>query len=95
MSRKADPEWKLVDVITRPVRPERQREDATNKRRNQSGRIKPLQGDLAHTIYGAVYKENDGIPEELSNIEINGIPHSTLRRSLSMEALDGDPVHRI
>ncbi|GFV91522.1 hypothetical protein TNCV_2384821 [Trichonephila clavipes] len=29
-----DPEWKLVDVITRPVRPERQREDTTNKRRN-------------------------------------------------------------
>ncbi|GFW21073.1 hypothetical protein TNCV_2703131 [Trichonephila clavipes] len=52
-----DPEWKLVDVITRPVRPERQREDATNKRRNQSGRIKPIQGDLAHTIYGAVYKK--------------------------------------
>ncbi|GFT00152.1 uncharacterized protein TNCV_462481 [Trichonephila clavipes] len=44
----------VVDVITRPVRPERQREDATNKRRNQSGRIKPIQGDLAHTIYGAV-----------------------------------------
>ncbi|GFY35747.1 transposable element Tc3 transposase [Trichonephila clavipes] len=46
-----------MDVITRPVRPERQREDATNKRRNQSGRIKPIQGDLAHTIYGAVYKK--------------------------------------
>ncbi|GFY28445.1 retrovirus-related Pol polyprotein from transposon 17.6 [Trichonephila clavipes] len=28
-----------------------------NKRRNQSGRIKPIQGDLAHTIYGAVYKK--------------------------------------
>ncbi|GFW61043.1 retrovirus-related Pol polyprotein from transposon opus [Trichonephila clavipes] len=45
------------DVITRPVKPERQREDTTNKRRNQSGRIKPIQGDLAHTIYGAVYKK--------------------------------------
>ncbi|GFT53655.1 retrovirus-related Pol polyprotein from transposon 17.6 [Trichonephila clavipes] len=90
-----DPEWKLVDVITRPVRPERQREDTKNKRRNQSGRIKPIQGDLAHTIYGAVYKKKDGIPEELSNIEINGIPGSTFRRrSLSMEALNGDPVHR-
>ncbi|GFV96726.1 retrovirus-related Pol polyprotein from transposon 412 [Trichonephila clavipes] len=52
-----DPEWKLVDVITRPVRPERQREDTTNKRRKQSGRIKPIQEDLAHTIYGAVYKK--------------------------------------
>ncbi|GFW31111.1 uncharacterized protein TNCV_2576931 [Trichonephila clavipes] len=52
-----DPEWKLVDVITRPVRPERQREDTTNKRRKQSGRIKPIQEELAHTIYGAVYKK--------------------------------------
>ncbi|GFU57206.1 hypothetical protein TNCV_4887061 [Trichonephila clavipes] len=46
----------LVDVITRPVRPERQREDTTNKRRKQSDRIKPIQ-DLAHTIYEAVYKK--------------------------------------
>ncbi|GFX60066.1 uncharacterized protein TNCV_4557461 [Trichonephila clavipes] len=37
-------------------------------------------------------KESDGIPEEQRNIEINGIPHSRIRRrSLSMEALDGDP----
>ncbi|GFU16552.1 uncharacterized protein TNCV_3024091 [Trichonephila clavipes] len=40
-------------------------------------------------------KESDGIPEEQRNIEINGIPHSRIkRRSLSMKALDGDPVHR-
>ncbi|GFV72404.1 uncharacterized protein TNCV_638661 [Trichonephila clavipes] len=52
-----DPEWKLVDVITRPVRPERQREDTTNKRRKQSRQIKPIQEELAHTIYGAVYKK--------------------------------------
>ncbi|GFV00635.1 uncharacterized protein TNCV_2992981 [Trichonephila clavipes] len=40
-------------------------------------------------------KESDGIPEEQRNIEINGIPHSEIRRrSLSMEALDRDPVHR-
>ncbi|GFV31930.1 hypothetical protein TNCV_4179651 [Trichonephila clavipes] len=31
-----DPEWKLVDVITRPVKPERQREDTTNKRRENN-----------------------------------------------------------
>ncbi|GFS63961.1 retrovirus-related Pol polyprotein from transposon 297 [Trichonephila clavipes] len=52
-----DPEWKLVDVITRPARPERQREDTTNKRRKQSRQIKPIQEELAHTIYGAVYKK--------------------------------------
>ncbi|GFT27228.1 hypothetical protein TNCV_5140401 [Trichonephila clavipes] len=40
-------------------------------------------------------KESDGIPEEQRNIEINGIPHIEIRRrSLSMEALDADPVHR-
>ncbi|GFU15966.1 uncharacterized protein TNCV_2368901 [Trichonephila clavipes] len=40
-------------------------------------------------------KESDIIPEEQRSIEINGIPHSRIRRrSLSMEALDGDPVHR-
>ncbi|GFX67805.1 hypothetical protein TNCV_1565061 [Trichonephila clavipes] len=40
-------------------------------------------------------KESDGIPEQQRNIEINGIPHSKIRsRSLSMEALDGDPIHR-
>ncbi|GFW08342.1 uncharacterized protein TNCV_1656561 [Trichonephila clavipes] len=49
----SDPRRKVVDVITKPARPEQQREDATNKRRDQSGRIKPLQGDLAYTIYAA------------------------------------------
>ncbi|GFS83092.1 hypothetical protein TNCV_1287091 [Trichonephila clavipes] len=63
-----------LDVITRPVRPERQREDAKNKRRNQSGRIKPIQGDLAHTIYGAVYKKKTEFLKSSAKIEINGIP---------------------
>ncbi|GFX70786.1 hypothetical protein TNCV_1337481 [Trichonephila clavipes] len=89
-----DPEWKLVDVITRPVRPERQREDATNKRRNQSGRIKPIQGDLCPYYLRSRIQRKDRIHEDLNNIEINGIPGSTFRRrSLSMEALNGDPVH--
>ncbi|GFX77911.1 uncharacterized protein TNCV_909281 [Trichonephila clavipes] len=92
----ADPEWKLVDVITRPARPERQREDAANKaekpiRSNQATTRRPCPYYLRSRI-----QESDGIPEELSNIEINGISLRKLRRrSLSMEALDGDPVHRI
>ncbi|GFT06843.1 uncharacterized protein TNCV_18211 [Trichonephila clavipes] len=91
-----DPEWKLVDVITRPVRPERQREDATNKRRNQSGRIKPIQRRPCPYYLRSRIQEKDRIHEDLNNIEINGIPGSTFRRrSLSMEALNGDPVHRI
>ncbi|GFV02744.1 hypothetical protein TNCV_270811 [Trichonephila clavipes] len=73
---------------------------ATTRGRNKQAE-KPVRSNQATTrrpcpyYLRAVYKKNDGIPEELSNIEINGIPHSTLRRSLSMEALDGDPVHRI
>ncbi|GFT98117.1 retrovirus-related Pol polyprotein from transposon 17.6 [Trichonephila clavipes] len=41
-------------------------------------------------------QEKDRIHENLNNIEINGIPGSIFRRrSLSMEAMNGDPVHRI
>ncbi|GFX33160.1 hypothetical protein TNCV_5043271 [Trichonephila clavipes] len=39
-------------------------------------------------------KKSEGIPEEQRSIEINGIPHSRIRRSLSMKVLDGDPIHR-
>ncbi|GFW70828.1 retrovirus-related Pol polyprotein from transposon 297 [Trichonephila clavipes] len=74
---------------------------ATTRRRNKQAE-KPVRSNQATTRRPCPYylrsriQENDGIPEELSNIEINGIPHSALRRrSLSMEALDGDPVHRI
>ncbi|GFW30945.1 retrovirus-related Pol polyprotein from transposon 412 [Trichonephila clavipes] len=74
---------------------------ATTRGRNKQAE-KPIRSNQATTRRPCPYylrsriQEKDGIPEELSNIEINGIPHSTLRRrSLSMEALDGDPVHRI
>ncbi|GFT19563.1 retrovirus-related Pol polyprotein from transposon 412 [Trichonephila clavipes] len=74
---------------------------ATTRGRNKQAE-KPVRSNQANTRRPCPYylrsriQENDGIHEELSNIEINGIPHSTFRRrSLSMEALDGDPVHRI
>ncbi|GFS74016.1 uncharacterized protein TNCV_108851 [Trichonephila clavipes] len=74
---------------------------ATTRGRNKQAE-KPVRSNQANTRRPCPYylrsriQEKDGIPEELSNIEINGIPRSTLRRrSLSMEALDGDPVHRI
>ncbi|GFU16540.1 hypothetical protein TNCV_892271 [Trichonephila clavipes] len=73
-----DPEWKLVDVITRPVRPGDNEEDATNKAEKP---VRSNQTNTAHTIYGAVYKKRQN-SEELSNIEING--HlAAFRRSLS------------
>ncbi|GFY00984.1 hypothetical protein TNCV_1363901 [Trichonephila clavipes] len=70
----------------------RRKEQAEKQvRSNQTNTRRPCPYYLRSRI-----QEKDGIPEELSNIEINGIPGSTFhRRSLSMEALNGDPVHRI
>ncbi|GFW08726.1 retrovirus-related Pol polyprotein from transposon 17.6 [Trichonephila clavipes] len=74
---------------------------ATTRGRNRQVE-KPVRSSQATTRRPCPYylrsrpKATDGIPEELRNIEINVIPHSKIRRrSLSMEALDGDPVHRI
>ncbi|GFV14916.1 uncharacterized protein K02A2.6 [Trichonephila clavipes] len=74
---------------------------ATTRRRNEQAE-NPVRSNQTNTRRPCPYylrnriEEKDGIPEEMSNIEINGIPGSTFRRrSLSMEALDGDPVHRI
>ncbi|GFT79803.1 retrovirus-related Pol polyprotein from transposon 17.6 [Trichonephila clavipes] len=74
---------------------------ATTRRRNEQAE-KPVRSNQTNTRRPCPYylrsriQEKDGIPEEMSNIEINGIPGSTFRRrSLSMEALDGDPGHRI
>ncbi|GFX32618.1 retrovirus-related Pol polyprotein from transposon 412 [Trichonephila clavipes] len=74
---------------------------ATTKGRNKQAE-RPVRSNQATTRRPCPYylrsrvKESDGIPEEQRNVEINGIPHNRIRRrSLSMEALDGDPVHRI
>ncbi|GFW00612.1 retrovirus-related Pol polyprotein from transposon 412 [Trichonephila clavipes] len=74
---------------------------ATTRGRNEQAE-KPVRSSQATTRRPCPYylrsrlRATDGIPEELRNIEINVIPHSKIRRrSLSMEALDGDPVHRI
>ncbi|GFX25434.1 hypothetical protein TNCV_1424181 [Trichonephila clavipes] len=74
---------------------------ATTRRRNEQAE-KPVRSNQTNTRRPCPYylrsriQEKDRIHEDLSNIEINGIPSSTFRRrSLSMEALNGDPVHRI
>ncbi|GFW64678.1 retrovirus-related Pol polyprotein from transposon 412 [Trichonephila clavipes] len=74
---------------------------ATTRRRNEQAE-KPVRSNQTNTRRPCPYylrsriQEKDRIHEDLSNIEINGIPGSTFRRrSLSMEALNGDPVHRI
>ncbi|GFX78746.1 retrovirus-related Pol polyprotein from transposon 412 [Trichonephila clavipes] len=74
---------------------------ATTRRRNEQTE-KPVRSNQTNTRRPCPYylrsriQEKDRIHEDLNNIEINGIPGSTFRRrSLSMEALNGDPVHRI
>ncbi|GFV09385.1 uncharacterized protein TNCV_842751 [Trichonephila clavipes] len=74
---------------------------ATTRRRNEQAE-KPVRSNQTNTRRPCPYylrsriQEKDRIHEDLNNIEINGIPGSTFhRRSLSMEALNGDPVHRI
>ncbi|GFX95414.1 uncharacterized protein TNCV_3684661 [Trichonephila clavipes] len=74
---------------------------ATTRRRNEQAE-KPVRLNQTNTRRPCPYylrsriQEKDRIHEDLNNIEINGIPGSTFRRrSLSMEALNGDPVHRI
>ncbi|GFU83137.1 uncharacterized protein TNCV_2566341 [Trichonephila clavipes] len=74
---------------------------ATTRGRNKQAE-KPVRSSQAITsetlpiLSTSRRRANDGIPEELRNIEINVIPLSKIRRrSLRMEALDGDPVHRI
>ncbi|GFX30673.1 uncharacterized protein TNCV_4861971 [Trichonephila clavipes] len=39
-------------------------------------------------------RQPEGFPEERRNSGITSIPQNNIRRSLSMEALDGDPVDR-
>ncbi|GFW02478.1 retrovirus-related Pol polyprotein from transposon 412 [Trichonephila clavipes] len=74
---------------------------ATTRRRNEQAE-KPVRSNQTNTRRPCPYylrsriQEKDRIHEDLNNIEINGIPGNTFhRRSLSMEALNGDPVHRI
>ncbi|GFU62203.1 hypothetical protein TNCV_2474341 [Trichonephila clavipes] len=75
---------------------------ATTRRRNEQAE-KPVRSNQTNTrrplpiLSTEPYtRKKDRIHEDLSNIEINGIPGNTFRRrSLSMEALNGDPVHRI
>ncbi|GFX61651.1 retrovirus-related Pol polyprotein from transposon 297 [Trichonephila clavipes] len=74
---------------------------ATTRRRNEQAE-KPVRSNQTNTRRPCPYylrsriQEKDRIHEDLNNIEINGIPGSTFRRrSLRMEALNGDTVHRI
>ncbi|GFW81171.1 hypothetical protein TNCV_4805391 [Trichonephila clavipes] len=93
--RKSNPDWKVSGRVNKT-----HQTSATTRGRNKQAE-RPVRSNQATTrrtcpnYLRSRVKESDGIPEEQRNIEINGIPHSRIRRRrLSMEALDGDPVHR-
>ncbi|GFX35997.1 retrovirus-related Pol polyprotein from transposon opus [Trichonephila clavipes] len=74
---------------------------ATTRRHNEQAE-KTVRSNQTNTRRPCPYylrsriQEKDRIHKDLNNIEINGIPGSIFRRrSLSMEAMNGDPVHRI
>ncbi|GFW69356.1 transposon Ty3-I Gag-Pol polyprotein [Trichonephila clavipes] len=67
---------------------------------NSAVERRPVQSRQATAVRPCPYylrsrvKQPEGIPEEQRSNGIDGIPQNNLRRSLSMEALDGDPVDR-
>ncbi|GFT12686.1 retrovirus-related Pol polyprotein from transposon 297 [Trichonephila clavipes] len=73
---------------------------ATTRRHNEQAE-KTVRSNQTNTRPCPYYlrsriQERDRIQEDLNNIEINDIPGSIFRRrSLSMEAMNGDPVHKI
>ncbi|GFY31822.1 uncharacterized protein TNCV_4201311 [Trichonephila clavipes] len=68
---------------------------------NRAAERRPVQSKQATAVRPCPYylrsrvRQPEGIPEERRSIGIDSIPQNIIRRrSLSMEALDGDPVDR-
>ncbi|GFU99779.1 uncharacterized protein TNCV_3208941 [Trichonephila clavipes] len=68
---------------------------------NRAAERRPVRSKQATAVRPCPYylrsrvKQPEGVPEDRSRIGIENIPQNNIRkRSLSMEALDGDPVHR-
>ncbi|GFX47694.1 hypothetical protein TNCV_699481 [Trichonephila clavipes] len=76
--------------------------DQDNYERNQQGRgeRRPVRSKQATAVRPCPYylrsrvKRPEEIPEDRRSIGIDSIQHNNRRRSLSIEALDGDPVDR-
>ncbi|GFV98005.1 uncharacterized protein TNCV_4447661 [Trichonephila clavipes] len=87
---------KGVDNTTRPGR-----RRTTTSGTNRAAERRPVRSKQATAVRPCRYylqsrvKQPEGIPEERRNNGIGSIPQNNIRRrSLSMEALDGDPVDR-
>ncbi|GFU57663.1 uncharacterized protein TNCV_3638181 [Trichonephila clavipes] len=78
------------------------RETKTTKNgTNRAAERRPVRSKQATAVRPCPYylrsrvRQTEGFPEERRNIEMESIPQNNIRRrSLSMEALDGDPVDR-
>ncbi|GFV35895.1 uncharacterized protein TNCV_2866541 [Trichonephila clavipes] len=72
----------------------------TKSRTNRTAERRPVWSKQATAVRPCPYylhsrvKQREGIPEDRRSIGIDSIPQNNIRRSLSMEALDGDPVDR-
>ncbi|GFY08388.1 retrovirus-related Pol polyprotein from transposon 297 [Trichonephila clavipes] len=74
---------------------------STHSKRHSAAEGRPVLSRQMTTVRPCPYylrsslKDSDGIPEEQRSTGINSLPQNSLRkRSLSMEALDGDPADR-
>ncbi|GFX19406.1 retrovirus-related Pol polyprotein from transposon 412 [Trichonephila clavipes] len=74
---------------------------ATTSGTNRAAQMRPVRSKQATAVRPCPYylrsriKQSEGIPEKRKSIGIGSIPQNNIRRrSLSMEALDGDPVDR-
>ncbi|GFY31632.1 uncharacterized protein TNCV_4199431 [Trichonephila clavipes] len=77
------------------------RETKTTKNGTNRAAERPVRSKQATTVRPCPYylrsrvRQTEGFPEERRNIGMESIPQNNIRRmSLSMEALDGDPVDR-
>ncbi|GFS86495.1 uncharacterized protein TNCV_513571 [Trichonephila clavipes] len=67
---------------------------------NRAAERRPVQSKQVKAVRPCPYylrsriKHPEGIPEERRSIGIDSIPQNNIRRSLSVEALDGDPVDK-
>ncbi|GFW57156.1 uncharacterized protein TNCV_540731 [Trichonephila clavipes] len=73
----------------------------TTSGNNKAAERRPVRSKQATAVRPCPYylssrvKQPEGVPKERRSIGIESIPQNNIRRrSLSMEALDGDPVDR-
>ncbi|GFU92710.1 uncharacterized protein TNCV_2892191 [Trichonephila clavipes] len=95
------PRVRIVKVVNKIRGPSHLRDTRTTSGTNRAPERRPVQSKQATTVRPCPYylhsriKQPEGIPEDRRSIGIDSITQNNIRRrSLSMKALDGDPVDR-